>query len=173
MYSSPDFSSCRAARFHALWLSVVVGVGMSGCTAVTGIDDGVYKETIPVDAMTLPLDMDVVCVFNNEENAAAGIQLAMEEGIRRFGSRAKFIPPVAGPQACSMVVAYEIRGQDGQMFSIHFQTYENSIPKIQAHGRSPQSRPLNFDAIANYTLQLMRKTKERRTKGILRGDMTF
>lgn len=154
-------------------IALAAGVMLTGCATSRIGGEGAYKEAIAVDAMTKPLDMSIVCVLDDPAKAVDGVQLAMEEGIRRFGADALFLMPEAGPQACSMVVTYEIRGHDGEMYSIHFQTYENSIPKIQAHGKSPVGRLLNFDGIANYTLQLLRTTKERHQQGKFRGDFKF
>lgn len=173
MYQFTVFLHYCLNRCSSVAMMTVVGLLLAGCATREFCVNGVYKESIPVDAMTNPLDMKIVCVLEDPEVAIDGVQLAMEEGIRRFGSKALFLEPQAGPQACPMVVAYEIRGYDGEMYSIHFQTYENSIPKIQAHGKSPIGRPLTFDGIANYTLQLLRKTKERRQQGILTGDLSF
>lgn len=128
MYRSQSFLHCCRGRICSAFVAAMVGLWLSGCATKPIGENGIYEESIPVDAMTKPL-----CLV-----------------------------PQAGPQACPMVVTYEIRGHDGEMYSIHFQTYENSIPKIQAHGKSPSGRPLNFDGIANYTLQLLRKN-ERKT----------
>ena len=173
MHPFSDVFHCSSGCCSSAAMAVAVGLLLTGCaTEEIGVH-GIYEESIPVDAMTNPLDMSVVCVLDDPALAIDGVQLAMEEGIRRFGSKPLFLDPQAGPQACPIVVTYEIRGYDGEMYSIHFQTYENSIPKIQAHGKSPIGRPLTFDGIANYTLQLLRKTKERRQQGILTGDLTF
>lgn len=163
--------SCSGCCSSVAMMAVAVLL-LTGCTTAIGVG-GVYKESIPADAIMKSLDMSVVCVLDDPELAIDGVQLAMEEGIRRFGSKPLFLDPQAGPQACSMVVTYEIRGHDGEMYSIHFQTYENSIPKIQAHGKSLIGEPLTFDGIANYTLQLLRKTKERRQQGNLTGDLSY
>ncbi len=56
---------------------------------------------------------------------------------------------------------YRVDHDDRVMTTIRYQTFENSIPGIQASGRAAQGGALTFDNVAAYTQQLLAQNQKR------------
>mgnify|MGYP001538266648 CR=1 FL=1 len=134
--NTTSLSRTAAAALSALLLS--------GCAALSGGG----SEAIPADAMKRPVDLSVVCVLVNE-------------GVRSFGSEPRLLMPGDGPQACSFVVTYEVRTNARAIEAVRFQTFENSVPALEASGRANPGSGLTVDNVAAYMVQLLNQTKKR------------
>ena len=68
---------------------------------------------------------------------------------------------LSGPQACSFVVTYEVRTNARVIEAVRFQTFENSVPALEASGRANPGSGLTVDNVAAYMVQLLNQTKKR------------
>ena len=139
-------------------------MGIFGLLALTGCQTLEYQgptEAIPVDAMRRPVDLSVVCVMPNEAVSSKPLLQALSTGVTRFGSVPKYLVKGEGPQACSFVLAYGVGTDQRAITEIRYQTFENSIPGINATGRAPQGGALTVDNVAAYTVQLLTQAKRR------------
>lgn len=128
--NTTSLSRAAAAALSALLLS--------GCAALSGGG----SEAIPADAMKRPVDLSVVCVLVNEDVKSEPLVKSLETGVRSFGSEPRLLMPGDGPQACSFVVTYEVRTNARAIEAVRFQTFENSVPALEASGRAnPGSGP--------------------------------
>ena len=139
-------------------VSGLVALVLTGCqiTQPQG-----FAEAIPADAMTRPVDMSVVCFIHNDEIKSDALVNSLVTGVTRFGSLPRMLEPGEGPQACSYVVDYRVEHDGRVMTAIRYQTFENSIPGIQASGRAAQGGALTFDNVAAYTQQLLAQNQKR------------
>ena len=122
--NTTSLSRAAAAALSALLLS--------GCAALSGGG----SEAIPADAMKRPVDLSVVCVLVNEDVKSEPLVKSLETGVRSFGSEPRLLMPGDGPQACSFVVTYEVRTNARVIEAVRFQTFENSVPALEASGRA-------------------------------------
>ena len=150
--------SRHATRLAPIIMGGLVALALTGCqtTQTHG-----FAEAIPADAMKRPVDMSVVCFIHNDEIQSEVLVKSLVTGVTRFGSLPRLLEPGEGPQACSFVVDYRIDNDGVVMTAIRFQTFENSIPGIQASGRTGQGGALTFDNVAEYTLQLLTQSQKR------------
>ena len=118
--NTTSLSRTAAAALSALLLS--------GCAALSGGG----SEAIPADAMKHPVDLSVVCVLVNEDVKSEPLVKSLETGVRSFGSEPRLLMPGDGPQACSFVVTYEVRTNARAIEAVRFQTFENSVPALEA-----------------------------------------
>ena len=131
-------------------------------TALTGCQSlGGSNESIPADAMTRPVDLSVVCVLDNPQVKSSQLVKAVDDGIRSAGSEVRHIAPGEGPQACSFVMTYSVETTGKAVTAVIFQTFENSIPRIEARGEAGGGRAVTYDNAAAYAAELMRRTKKR------------
>ena len=86
---------------------------------------------------------------------------SLETGVRSFGSEPRLLMPGDGPQACSFVVTYEVRTNARAIEAVRFQTFENSVPALEASGRANPGSGLTVDNVAAYMVQLLNQTKKR------------
>lgn len=147
------FSLCSFPRAAAVLTALMI----SGCTALA---DGA-SESIPADAMKRPVDLSVVCLLLNEDVKSEPLVKSLETGVRRFGSAPKLLMPGDGPQACSFVVTYEVKTNGRAIEAVRFQTFENSVPALEASGRANAGAGLTADNVAAYMVQLLDQTKKR------------
>ena len=143
--NTTSLSRTAAAALSALLLS--------GCAALSGGG----SEAIPADAMNL----SVVCVLVNEDVKSEPLVKSLETGVRSFGSEPRLLMPGDGPQACSFVVTYEVRTNARAIEAVRFQTFENSVPALEASGRANPGSGLTVDNVAAYMVQLLNQTKKR------------
>lgn len=137
--------------------AVLTAFLISGCAALT---DGA-SESIPADAMKRSVDLSVVCLLLNEDVKSEPLVKSLETGVRRFGSEPKLLMPGDGPQACSFVVTYEVKTNARAIEAVRFQTFENSVPALEASGRANAGAGLTADNVAAYMVQLLDQTKKR------------
>ena len=147
--NTTSLSRAAAAALSALLLS--------GCAALSGGG----SEAIPADAMKRPVDLSVVCVLVNEDVKSEPLVKSLETGVRSFGSEPRLLMPGDGPQACSFVVTYEVRTNARAIEAVRFQTFENSVPALEASGRANPGSGLTVDNVAAYMVQLLNQTKKR------------
>ena len=144
--NTTSLSRAAAAALSALLLS--------GCAALSGGG----SEAIPADAMKRPVDLSVVCVLVNEDVKSEPLVKSLETGVRSFGSEPRLLMPGDGPQACSFVVTYEVRTNARVIEAVRFQTFENSVPALEASGRANPGSGLTVDNVAAYMVQLLLAT---------------
>ena len=137
--------------------AVLAALLLSGCSV---FQDGA-AESIPADAMKRPVDLSVVCLLLNEDVTSEPLVKSLETGVRRFGSEPKLLMPGEGPQACSFVVTYEVKTNARAIEAVRFQTFENSVPALEASGRANPGAGLTADNVAAYMVQLLDQTKKR------------
>ncbi len=106
--------------------AVLAALLLSGCSV---FQDGA-AESIPADAMKRPVDLSVVCLLLNEDVTSEPLVKSLETGVRRFGSEPKLLMPGEGPQACSFVVAYEVKTNARAIEAVRFQTFENQGERV-------------------------------------------
>ena len=111
---------------------------LSGCAALSGGG----SEAIPADAMKRPVDLSVVCVLVNEDVKSEPLVKSLETGVRSF-------------------VTYEVRTNARAIEAVRFQTFENSVPALEASGRANPGSGLTVDNVAAYMVQLLNQTKKR------------
>ena len=111
--------------------------------------------------MKRPVDLSVVCVLVNEDVKSKPLVKSLETGVRSFGSEPRLLMPGDGPQACSFVVTYEVRTNARAIEAVRFQTFENSVPALEASGRANPGSGLTVDNVAAYMVQLLNQTKKR------------
>lgn len=133
--NTTSLSRAAAAALSALLLS--------GCAALSGGG----SEAIPADAMKRPVDLSVVCVLVNEDVKSEPLVKSLETGVRSFGSEPRLLMPGDGPQACSFVVTYEVRTNARVIEAVRFQTFENSVPALEASGRANPGSGLTVDNV--------------------------
>lgn len=148
-----NFFHCSLPRAAAVLTAFLI----SGCAALT---DGA-SESIPADAMKRPVDLSVVCLLLNKDVKSEPLVKSLETGVRRFGSEPKLLMPGDGPQACSFVVTYEVKTNARAIEAVRFQTFENSVPALEASGRANAGAGLTADNVAAYMVQLLDQTKKR------------
>ena len=129
---------------------------LSGCQSLGG-----PQESIPADAMTRPVDLTTVCVLRNPDVKSSQLVKAVDEGIRRSGSEVRHIEPGDGPQAWSFVLTYSVETVGQAVTAVVFQTFENSIPRLEARGEAGGGRAITYDNAAAYAAELMRRTRKR------------
>ena len=152
--NTTSLSRAAAAALSALLLS--------GCAALSASPlAGGVPEPSPADAMKRPVDLSVVCVLVNEDVKSEPLVKSLETGVRRFGSEPRLLMPGDGPQACSFVVTYEVRTNARAIEAVRFQTFENSVPALEASGRANPGSGLTVDNVAAYMVQLLNQTKKR------------
>ena len=134
----------------------------AGC-AGQGADERVLgPESVLPDAMKRPADLSTVCILRNPVVESARLTEAMAAGAEKFGSKVKILAPTAGPQACSFVVAYTVEARGNAVHTIVFQTFENSIPRMEARGTAGEgAAALTFDTVAEYMTEILRRTAKR------------
>lgn len=143
--NTTSLSRAAAAALSALLLS--------GCAALSGGG----SEAIPADAMKRPVDLSVVCVLVNEDVKSEPLVKSLETGVRSFGSEPRLLMPGDGPQA----LTYEVRTNARAIEAVRFQTFENSVPALEASGRANPGSGLTVDNVAAYMVQLLNQTKKR------------
>ena len=146
---------------HSSILRVVLAASSAALLAGCAAFSADIPEEIPADAMKRPVDLSVVCVLVNESVDSEQLVKSFEAGIRRFGSEPRLLEPGDGPPACSFVMTYDVATNSRVIDAVRFQTFENSVPAIEATGRANQGTSLTFDNVAAYTFQLLNQTKKR------------